>query len=433
MRVNYNEMAVAVERLKTIIGDVKNEQISALINFNKDTGNIRVSFTDGRKAVCSEVAAAFEENEDIESAIVISYKQLCNTMEMAKPLGSLQVNDVEIYLDSEKKAITFKAEKFIRQVVEGEQIMTEDGDFADAEEETIVEKVISVMKQTFGFIRVEDDRRQAILTKVDYNGLFNIDEATSEEAADAPNEWNRDELLNILGKVTSEDDMQVIMSSKNHSVSVSNMSYTVDIPNESVETSMCMGVRVAKNIMDIFKKSKADSLLILKKDGFCTICSGDKKCLFWFETEKPKQKTINVIDGYKMHEYNTIQLVVLKDAIVNIVACCSEVNDITLKVIGDLVNGAVLSIGGADSTSRRNDFKIELADACGDTDIIENNNFKVNTTTLKSMLNLCSSVYVAVEFDVDENGSSIMKVASVEKVGGVKQYDVSTFTMVVKG
>ena len=460
MLVSYSSVSSAIERIKAIMNDKDSERQNILFKFNTENSTARVAYSDGRRAVCSEIDITLEDGEEVDEDIIAPYKQICDAIEMAKPAGILQVDDIEIVVDTEHKHMKFTAEKFILQADENGAIekvdnpevaiSDEDAELAEeldaeleaedetAEEESNVErKVIATLSRAFKYFSAEDDRRYAALLRPDYTKMLGVHEAGNVGEVDGTSGtetdvWNRQELISVLSKVASEDDKQVIMSGAKHTVNVSNMNYAVTIPREEVVHPLCMNVKLAKNIMDVFKRSGVEDISILIEDVFCTVCGDDGKVAFWFESEKPMRRVLNTIDGYNGLEFDAYCMVLVRDAILNIVKCCGDAADVTLKFKGNQIDGIKLKVSGGDTASKANEFEIEPTEltgkAYGD---IENAAFKVNTDTIRKMIELCSSPYILMEFAVGEAGEATVRVSDAHKEGGIVHRELSSFAPVI--
>ena len=257
------------------------------------------------------------------------------------------------------------------------------------------------------------------------------EEDGAEEGANTADVWARADLIKVISKVSAEDDKQIIMSARNNTVSVSNLNYTVWMPREEVQSALCMTVKMAKNISEVFKRAAAEEVHVATKEGFCTVRDSEGTVAFWFESEKPLRKTLNVIEGYTGLAYDKFSLVVMKDAAANIVKCCGDVKDIALEFKGDAINGFKVKVGGNDSAIKSNDFELDTAEVVGDSEELLKTTFKVNTETFKAMLDLCDSVYVKVDFNVDEAGVAVVRVSDVSKTGGIVTRNMDCFTPVV--
>lgn len=423
MLIKYSDLTNAVDSVKAVLSDNKSEQVNILLRFEAAENVTLVAYSDGRKAVVKKVETEFFDGEAVDRDVIVAFKQLNDIMEMAKPVGSLQVNDIEIITEVDKKQLNFKVEKFVYLDAENE------GEEAE-------KKVIAVLKQSFKYISPEDDRRQKALLSPNYSEMLgeNIldDVEGEEENANAADVWGRAELIKVISKVSAEDDKQIIMSARNNTVSVSNLNYTVWLPREEVQNALCLTVKMAKNISEVFKRAlNSEEVHVSTKEGFCTVRDSEGTVAFWFESEKPLRKTLNVIEGYTGLAYDKFSLVVMKDAAANIVKCCGDVKDIALEFKGDAINGFKVKVGGNDSAIKSNDFELDTAEVVGDTEELVKTTFKVNTETFKAMLDLCDSVYVKVDFNVDDAGVAVVRVSDVSKTGGIVVRNMDCFTPVV--
>lgn len=414
MLIKYSELVNAVDSVKAVLSDNKNDQVNILLSFNKHEENAMVAYSDGRKAVVKRIGVEYGEDEVVADNVIVTFKRILDVMDMAKPVGALSVEEVELFTDTAKKQLDFKVEKVVYMVADDEDA---------AEMGATEKKVIATLKQSFKYTSAEDDRRQAALLRPNYVEM--LGEAPDGVESDT---WARTELIKVLSKVCSEDDKQIVMSGKNNTVAVSNLNYTVWMPRDEVEHALCLSVKMAKNISEVMKRCSADNVEVRVSDLFCTVRDDEGTVAFWFESEKPMKKVLNVIDGYVGLPCDKFGLVVMKDALANVSRCVGDAKDIALEFTGNLVDGVKIKVGGGDTAAKTNDFTVEATEITGDVEELTHCKFTVTADTLRSMVDLCDSVYIMVNFNVDESGLSVMRVSDVEKVSGQVVRNIDSFT-----
>ena len=415
MVIELSQLMGAVDRVRDIVADSKNENISVLMKCDKANGKVLIAFADGHKAVCSEIEAHYDAEEVVEEELVASFKQVSEAIDIIKPSGIVCVDDVSITMDTEKKQINFAAEKYIN-VAEDE----------NAEEAT--RQTISVMSRTFAYIRMEDDKRQRILKCVDYASMLTIGTAESEEEAAKVDNWNRTEFINTLVKMTTEDAM-VIISGKSKNVRVANTSYAVSIPREDIKVSLCLPTKTAKYVMAVLRHCGSDTIDIKVDENSAIVCSDDAKVAMWFETAKPLSRVINILNAYAANTYDSHQLVVIRDAIVNQIKCLGDdATNVEFTFEGDGVEGYTMNIGGGNSTTKTSKFNLALSGVSGDCNELLGRKFTTNCDTLKNMLALCDTNFVGLEFGTQDN-VWVLRVCEISKSAGVVERFTECYTM----
>lgn len=423
MIVELSSFMGAVDRVRDLISDSKNENASILFRIDTQNSKMLVAHADGHKAVCSELDIQLDEGEAIENEIVAPFKQVSDAVDVIKPAGVIQVDDVKITLDTEKKLISFEAEKYINMA-----------DDENAEETS--RTIISVMSRSFTYTRMEDDKRQRILTCVDYTKMLQADEVADIDSTEAniptADSWNRSEFIATLQKMTVEDSM-VIISGKNKNVRVAYTSYAVSVKKDEIKNSVCIPVKTAKTVMAVIKHCGSENIELKVEDTTATIRTDDGRVAVWFETAKPMSRVINILNAYGSNEYDKHQLVLIRDAIVNQVKCLGDdVNNVELTFTGDAVEGYKMFVGGGSSTTKTNKFSIALSAATGDNDGLLEKKFVVNSDVLKSMLDLCGGTFVGIEFGTvgEDTGSWALRVCEISKNAGVIERDTECYTMI---
>lgn len=435
MVLKYEDLSSCVDRLKAFIPSKSLDSASVLIEIDIESSKIMFAFTDGRRAISTRKDAHFNEQEQSLcgiGGIIVPFKNLLEIASICKPAGVLRVDYMSMCIDNERNIIRISAEKYIEQ--ESETDGTEqnnnvaDGGLFDAmniysegvdnESVRYERRVISVIKQSFSYIRAADDRRRAILTRVDYGEMLScysehVDNSTDEfDSSSSTNQnignaneirygdvWDKSEFIGVLSIMSAEQKNYTIFSGKTHSVAVSNINYAVYEQRNEVKNSLCIQNDIAKNIIDVFNRSGGDNLVVYSDGTFCTICNDTEDTAVWFESKRPMKMALQVISGYTQREYNTFRIVALKDAMVNIVKCCRQATDRTttkLKFSVDCEGNVSMAFDGLNSTSKENDFSLSIEEVKGDLQKLVNTQYEISFEQLENMINVCSSTFIGI-------------------------------------
>lgn len=494
MRIKYSDFAQSVARVKTVLADNRSEQVCVLFTSNIEDKTCNLAYSDGRKTIVNKIATIFGEADTANVKAIVPFKQIEAVMDLAKPVGQLQVEEVELTVAPERKTIKFKVDKVVYYAKNGgavkseEQEVDEDGvpigatydfesddeeedlsgvmdDFASEDDEAefmnepageealqtstvsegsdeVERKVIATLQRSFTYMNPEDERRQAVLVNVDYDAMLAsyVDE-NADEVADIDGDDNSTpastgkvfkvaDLVELLASVSTEDGSQIIMSSKSKRVSVKNSAFAVCIPNVNIADSMCLSAKVAKNIIDVFRRTGVAQVSLTLEDKFCTICTEDHKVAFKYQTDAALKRNLNVIDGYTAISYERYGIVVFKDALLNIIRCCNETQAIVCKFVGDAINGMKVKIEGGDTATKSNDFDVEAFEVMGDAELLSRTAIKMNTDAISKMVELCKHPYISLEFGASDDGAVALCLSDVHKDAGIIVRDLSMYTPV---
>ena len=418
MRIKLEELVGAVDRIRVFIPDAKKENSGVLVRLDKANQKALFAYADGSKAVCSNTDITIEE-ELTETTIVLSFKLLSEAVEIMKPLGVVKVDDVEILLDAEKKVISLSAEKYITTEAE------------DGSGEPVNEP-IATMARAFAYTTMETDKRLKILECVDYDKMLSIADAGIDGEDAGIDSWNKKDFTDVMDKVTTEEGQMVIFSGKNKNVRVSNVAFAVNIPREEVNTSFCVGCKLAKSVVEILKKSSCDDIDIKATDVKATVCTSDRKVAVWFDTAKPLSRVINILKSYGEVAYTKHNIVVLKDAFTNIIKCIdSDVTNIELSFTGNDVDGFIMNVGGGSNTAKTNKFNVKLADVQGENAEILGRSFTINSDTVRAIIALCDTPYIGIDVGTTTDGSAwVMRISEIFKDAGVVQRNIECYSMI---
>ena len=419
MIVALNDIVSAVDRIKAIVTDVKNENTSILFKSKLETGTLIVAHADGKKAVCSEIEAYYEEGEQFEEEFIAPFKQVMEAIEVMKPSGCVQVDSVNVKVEPDKKMITFCAEKYIQVA----------GDEEDGVE--VSKQIISRMEQGFAYKLLEEDKRQRILKCVDYESMLNLDAENT-----VVDSIGRDQFMRAFSKTSTEDGQLVIVSAKTNSAKVANVAFAVCVPFEDkVSTGFCAPVKTVKQMIEVFKRTTSEGMDIQvdSETSSAVVCSSDKTVAFWFTTEKPSTRVVNILTAYEANQFNEYRITVVKDAIENIVKCADpESTSLTISFYGNAVDGFGMNIDTGNKTGKANKFRLAATSVEGDTDTLTEKKFTVTTETLKNMIGLCDAGYIGLDFGVigaDSDNNWEVRVCTLRKDAGVISRDTLCYGM----
>lgn len=388
MLVKFEALTSAVDKVKVLASDMKQGIPGVLLMQNEST--LKVCYSDGHKAVCEIIEAEFEVDESF-GTVIVPYETFIGIIDVCKPDGVVQVDNINVNL-RDNNMIEVDVKKFVEQAVPNS-------------EETI-NKTVSHLVQSVKFNRPEEDKRQSILTRMNYETMF------EHEVFDT---WNKAKLIGILKRLTKEDDKAILISSNKKAASVANLAYCAYIPCEDVINSgMCITSKIAKALIDILGKTNCDEVVISTENNqYCTIATSDDKVGIWFEMTKPTRMSITVIDEYVNKDYNSGRAIMLRPALANVIKCCGTISngneaiELIFKTNED--GNKEMKFNGIGSASKSGDFAVEVAASTGD---IDSEKYGINLTCLLDMVSLCNEDYVAFDFLCDERGK-FLRIADI--------------------
>lgn len=385
MIVKLSELSSAVAMVKSFASDMKQGVPGILLN--GADGTLSVGYTDGRKAVFKKMDAEFADGEQF-GQLIVPYKTFVDIIHICQPVGYVWTKDIELVVE-EGNTLRVSAEKCVN---------------VDTGEEEEQVKVVSRLKQSIRFNRPDEDKRQSILSRMDYDSMF------EHEIFDA---WDKEELLKLLGRLSKEEDKTILISKNQKSASVANLTYSAYIPCEEVEQcGVCVTAKLAKAIMEILGKTSCSDLEIATMDNkYCTVTTSDNMTGIWFEMAKPSRMAIQTVQNFLDIKYDSCRLVVLREAIADIVGCCIAVNNGSESMRMTFEENAEgfteIRFGGVSTASKTNDFSVATEECTCNLDNLAELSLEINLTTIGDMLGLCKYAYVVIDIVTNDTGKYI--------------------------
>ena len=382
MIVKLVDITKAVAKVKSLVAGAKQGIPGVLFDVHDD--KLDVCYADGRQAVFETMDIELGEEEEAFGKIIIPYNFLVDVIGIAQPSGVIQVDSVQFSLFD--TMLSVYVEKFI--------------EVASEEEET-ERRVVGKLKQEIKVNRPDEDRRQSILTRINYSEMM-----FNSEVYDL---WEKAKFVKVLNRLAKEDDKVLLISSSKRSASVANLNYSAYIGCEEVKNcGVCMTTKMAKVIMDILNKVDNNEIIVSTVDNkYCSISTQDEKVGIWFEMAKPNRMSLKIIEEATNRQYDSYRAVILRDAIDNVVKCCNSLSKaefIKISFSGD-EEDRVLEFGGLGNTSKDSDFSVRVEqsnDTLGDMNSVV---LEISSTCLSDMLSLCTETYVVLDILASESNS----------------------------
>lgn len=450
LKAAYDKIAALTSGDKTIPGVMFNiyaEEDSAPDENGVQSGKMDVCYNSGKKAFIETVSVEIEEGDRL-GKMVVSFEKLGEAISKCMSKGSIKVDNVHFqFID---KIIRIKATQYMCTY-------DENGEVANA--------------QTVGRVEtdllgndVSADKKTELLNRMDYNSIFN--------PVGTPDEYDRTEFVDILGRVSVEKGRNIYVSGHTHSVFVQNQAHLTSVPvslydelsddeitalksrmveagktdlspeaveaealiqRKRVHSSLVIPQQIAKALATILGKCDSDEIKVHVADKiYCNVVAGDndeERVGIWFEMASPNKTQTETFKIYESTEYTNYQITFIKDVLELAVrnATSSSTNDKTALMfkdtkLEDAVMPISMFISGSNSiASVKDEYEVNLDDLAAPVDDLKDKQFTISLKVFSDMLAQIKTPHVAFDINISEN-RALLRLAEIDEGEQVKQY-----------
>lgn len=448
MRVELDALTKAVYKVKGFADSNSAQVPGVLLNIEDDT--LSICYAENRKAIIEKIAV--DQSDDLEKVndkIVVPYNRLVSIIDMCQPDGEIKTGDIDLQFFGKEKVMLISADKYmiVQRLVQDEPDVDDDeialalGDGIEVSLEPSEPvyreeaKVVSQICQRISYEHPEDSIRYGVLTRMNYDSIFEDANGNSDVDADF-DIWSKDELRSTLSRLSSEKGKTIYISSQLSGAFVSNMAYLNFIPiDDGVSHGFSIATTTAKALVDILGKISDEKIRVTAADRYVKIINGTDTVGIWFEMTPASKTDIGTLNSYKEKGYDSHQLVFSRAALNNAVKCAMSATKDEKTTIGfvDKDGEAFLHIAITNSgASISGDFDvvIEGRGEIPDWEELCNMKLPMSLKVLNEILNDCTSTYVAFDIEAGATGKFIRlsealgRDESGEKVLGAMHYTV---------
>lgn len=425
--------------MKVLVQDITSAvaKITELVNGDKTvTGvllkccgdKLKVCYSDGNRSLI-EIIDVVEEDGDIKDDIVLDYSRLCGALNNCQPSGRIVVDYIGIKFTGERTVEIHAEQKCL--------VSEEDSDNPEY-------RVMAVKKMALNWTKASDSLKTAILGRIDYDNILNTH---------VSDEWEIEELVEVLSKTSTEKGRVVYMSPSIQKVFVANIAHVTAVPVSEVEvTPMDIEVlrkeleesgeieqfeerksklyhrmnfpgtittAIAKKVCGILNKcGKGLKVYTHTANGFLTIVVEGETVGIMVDMPQGSKAQTGQFEKFSSIEYSSYQLdfvrEFLSDAIKSAVASTnSEKLMLTFKV-GDS-GEAVLVIRASNGTASVNDeYKVTAADCIDTLGDLDGRQIKVSIKVINDMINQLKEDIVAMDIQMYDDGTVCIRLADID-------------------
>lgn len=414
MRVDIKKLTNVVNKISDLtVGD---KVIPGVLLRVKDN-SLDVCYTDGHKALI-EVIEVETSEDDKYGNFAVDYALFKRAVDNCQSSGSIFTDVAELKWSD--KVIEISAEqKYIERNEEGE---------------VIKESVLSTKKMNVAWYDPESTMKLKVLTRADYDSFFNCE---------SPDVYEKDELVDVLSRTSTEKGRSIYVSAKTQTVFVSNQAHCTAVPVSGIESvaedgsavvegritrSIVLPQGISKALTSILSKVKSSDVYVSTKERYCTmyIEDGEEKLAIWFEMAVASNVHTSTVEKFNQKAYSKYQIIFMRDFLVDLVKSAiasakdNDKNRLKFNIIDseDPTQPAdklqmELKAGSA-SASIDDNYKIvakDFVDSVGD---ITSREFIVSLKLTYEMLNQLKTHFVVMDFDIDETGQQAMRLAEID-------------------
>lgn len=404
MQVSLEKLTQAMQKVRKFADDKKNVP-GVMLDIDGD--KMKVCYSDGKCAIV-EIIDIVQDEAPIQGRIVTPYKRLMEIIESCQPSGVLLTSDFDIKFGEGNIMVISYAKKIRlapKEVQEGEEPQYE-------------EKIVSKFTQKITYARPEDNIQYGVLSRMDYNSIFEGDDADI---------WSKDELRDVLARTSTEKSKTIYVSKVKKEAFVLNLAHVTDIPLTSCENhTMTIHTNIAGALVDILGKTKGSNVSVyVKEDRYANIRSEDNTVGIWFEMSPASRTDVSTLDRYKAKQYSSYSMWMLRAALLNVISCAMAVdnNEKTNIVFDsdDSGNPAIKVASASGGQSIANDFTVLIEKYTDEVGDIASMKIPVSLKVLYDMLNNCNNHYISLDVAKDGEGTylRVQDLAQDEETGNI--------------
>ncbi len=416
MRIGLKELTGALNKVKSLAEGIK--KIPGVM-FEIDGENLNICYSDGRKSLIEKISIIDNTQDTIEGRLIFNLKQITSIIDMCQPSGAVYTDEINFSLVEGNK-IKIEGDKKVDFEGEKEYWETDDGE----EESKVESKTVSKMQYMLVYNRPEDSIQYGVLSRMDYNGIFEMDSYDT---------WEIDEFRNILDRTCGEKNKTIYVSSVIKKTFVSNLAYVTSISIDTCENNgMTIKTDVAKALVDILGKFTGKEINIcVKNNRYANIVSVDNNIGLWFEMSAASRTDLSTLQSYENREYDKYRLILNRPVLQNVIQCAlaldnNDRTNITFTEVGD--NMALRIVNNNSKSSSLNDFSVILDGYYDNTGDILELKVPISLKIISDILSKSVEDYVEIQID-KEDTSMYLKVVDINDEGessGTVSYTIAS-------
>ena len=426
-------MKVAVKAITEVVNKISNitsgdKQVPGVL-FSLSENQLDVCYSDGHKSYIQRVVVTTEEGDRL-GQVVIDFAQLQRAISNCQPYGRVAVDEINIKYN------------------EGTLSISAEQEYVYVENDNEVRQKAGTKKMDIPWKEPGADMRASILTRMNYESIF--------ESDTKPDEYKKDELIEALNKASSEKNKIIYFSGKTQSIFVQNQAHLTAIPisklkeltDEDCDTirgelteagtftdeaytkavndemnridySLAINTQNAKAITSVFNGISADTIYVVSKDKFVSmyVDTEDEHVGFWFEMAIASKAHTGAFERYNSLGYKSYQTLFLKDVITNAVESALKATSsekVSLK-FEETEDGKALVVNASSSQKSISDvYNVVAMEITDPTNDIMSKVFNVSLQVVADMLKQLKTDLVALDFDCGENGVTCIRISEVD-------------------
>lgn len=439
MRVDISKITNVISKINDITSGDKTIP-GLLLDLSENL--LKVRYSDGHKSFTEDVVVVTDETDRF-GAIAVDFTQFKRAIDNCQPSGIIKVSDVTV--EYKDKVITVSVNQLFEET--------------DSEGNVVNVKNSGKKSMDIAWNEPGSDMRSSILTRMKYDDIF--------ESDGIDDEYDKKEFLDALSRTSTEKGKQIYLSTKTQTIFVANQAHVTTVPiskckeltqeemdvirAELVEKgafteeayadeikkaenrmhySVVISQQLAKAIIGVFNKSKADKVYLHTKDKFCSIFidTEDEKIGFWFEMGMASKAHIGTLERYNSLGFKTYQLTFLREFLANNIKSAlnaTKSEKITLS-FSDKDGELLLSMLAGSSSASTSDVYETIA-----TDFIElpdnkivGKSFNVSLSVLSAMIEQLKTDIVALDFECS-NDTVYLRLSEIDYVKEDKEYEIA--------
>lgn len=385
MIVSLDKITGAMQKVKSFAQDIKTVP-GVLLKLEDDV--IEVCYSDGKKSIVEKIEAVMQEGEQLGN-IIVPYQMFMDIINVCQPTSVIECDDL-IVTAKENNILSVETTKYsiVGREVNGE-VETE-------------RKPVSKFKQEIKYSRPDEDIRYGILSRMDYDSIF------ESEKGDV---WDKDVLQDALNRLNKEDGKVCYFSGKLKAAFVVNVGHTIYIPKDEVEDcGFSVSSKVAKYLVEILSKTDVDSVRVSTEEvRYCKITTPDEAVGIWFEMASGLNMDAASLKAYESKQYEQYQVVFNRYALQDVVkrAISSDTTDTTSLTFTSADDELVVSIVSGGTASKSKDFYVIAEGHIDNTGKLLETKIPISLKALNDIIDNCAGNYLIMDIADNEKEKCI--------------------------
>ena len=432
MKVGIKEITSAINKVQALASEDKTQPG---IMLRVSDSLLEVCYHDGHKSIIEKLKAETCESDHFGNTVV-DYSALVRAIANCQSSGKITVEEIEFTWA--ENVVTIKADQFYI-------MYDEDGN--ETSRKKLSDKHMSLKWEEAG-----TTMKSGILTRMNYDDIFN---------ADSTDEWDKEELIDVLSRCATEKGKTIYMSTKTQYVFVANQAHVCTVPvslnevtdeqkNELAGTleqfsqealdnlvknaqnhihfAVAINQSIAKAIINILSKTNSDKVFLYTKDSCLSVfIDNDEETVgIWAEMAQANKAHTGSFSRYHEMSYDAYQFTFMTDFLTDAVKSAlnaSKAEQVAIVFTQDAEGNYVMNINSSNAGASISDiYNVTALNLNTSLTDILTKSFNISLKVLSDMLAQVKTDRVALDFNIGPDGTTCLRVGEIDETKLADEY-----------